>query len=91
MLGGTHQRKTFVRAPPFRRPSHGEQDVQAQKAGPRPALKLAFMALDDGLLPRNLGYTLPGEDLGRWTLDGLLSGSKAKEGVAPVLHESHVE
>ena len=29
------------------------------------------MATDDGLLPLHMGYTLPREDLGRWTVDSL--------------------
>jgi len=29
-------------------------------------------ARDDGLLPRNLGYTIEADDVGRWTLQGLV-------------------
>ena len=37
-------------------------------AQPRPVLYTSWMARDDGLLPRNLGYTLPAADVGAWTL-----------------------
>lgn len=37
----------------------------------RPVLYLTWMATDDGLLPLHMGYTLPREDLGRWTVDSL--------------------
>ncbi len=35
---------------------------------PRPVLYTTWMAADDGLLPRNLGFTLPDSDIGAWTL-----------------------
>ena len=31
-----------------------------------------WAARDDGLLPRNLGYTIEADDVGRWTLQGLV-------------------
>jgi len=53
---------------------------------PRPVLYTTWMAGDDGLLPRNMGYTIPEDDLGAWTLrrlargGGLERSSAAKSG-----------
>ena len=38
----------------------------------RPVLYTTWAARDDGLLPRNLGYTIEADDVGRWTLQGLV-------------------
>ena len=38
----------------------------------RPVLYTTWAARDDGLLPRNLGYTIEDDDVGRWTLQGLV-------------------
>ena len=35
-------------------------------------LYTTWAARDDGLLPRNLGYTIEADDVGRWTLQGLV-------------------
>ena len=37
----------------------------------RPVLYLTLMARDDGLIPRQMGYTLPPADLGQWTAESL--------------------
>ena len=35
---------------------------------PRPVLYTTWMAADDGLLPRNMGYTIEHAEMGAWTL-----------------------
>lgn len=49
-------------------------------AQPRPVLYTSWMARDDGLLPRNLGYTLPAGDVGAWTLGRLRAQTPARTG-----------
>ena len=44
----------------------------------RPVLYLTWMATDDGLLPLHMGYTLPPEDLGRWTVASLRPDADAE-------------
>lgn len=70
---------------------------------PRPVLYTTWMAGDDGLLPRNMGYTIPEDDLGAWTLarvqrlarGGLEPSSAAKSGSGstrpPVASAVHIE
>lgn len=38
---------------------------------PRPVLYTTWMAADDGLLPRNMGYTIEHAEMGAWTLGRL--------------------
>ena len=38
---------------------------------PRPVLYTTWMAADDGLLPRNMGYTIAEADMAAWTLERL--------------------
>ena len=48
----------------------------------RPILYTTWMARDDGLLPRNLGYTILAEDVGRWTLKGIVDAHARSKGKA---------
>ena len=47
----------------------------------RPVLYLTWMATDDGLLPLHMGYTLPPEDLGRWTVASLRGKTLTANGI----------
>lgn len=51
---------------------------------PRPVLYTTWMATDDGLLPRNMGYTIEHGEMGAWTLGRLQDQQKNELQSVPI-------